>query len=153
MKKIAIATLLAVAVVSASAVEVGVNGSYDGTKHDHAGYGVTVGEHFGSFSATAGYDRYSNNNLNKFSVVGGYDVAKVGTATLTAKAGVVYLDQEAGKTYSKDRNGYAGLIGAGISIPVTKSVSATADYRYQAGQSRVNDLNGSTVLVGAKYSF
>ena len=153
MKKIALASLLALAAVTASAVEVGVTGSYDGTKHDHAGYGVTVGEHFGSFSTTAGFDRYSDNKLNKYSLVGGYDVAKLGTATLTAKVGAVYLDQEAGKTYSKDRTGYAGLVGAGISIPVTKSVSATADYRYQAGQSRVNDLNGSTVLIGAKYSF
>jgi opacity protein-like surface antigen len=153
MKKIALASLLALAAVTASAVEVGVNGSYDGTKHDHAGYGLTVGEHFGSVSATVGYDRYNNNNLSKYSVVGGYDVAKIGTATVTAKVGTVYLDQEAGKTYSKDRNGWAGLVGAGISIPVTKSVSATADYRYQAGQSRVNDLNGSTVQVGAKYSF
>jgi opacity protein-like surface antigen len=153
MKKIALATLLALAAISASAVEVGVTGSYDGTKHDHAGYGLTVGQHFGDFSATLGADRYSNNNLNKYSLVGGYDVVKLGTATVTAKVGTVYLDQEAGKTYSKDRNGWAGLVGAGISIPVTKSVSATADYRYQAGQSRVNDLNGSTVLVGAKYSF
>jgi opacity protein-like surface antigen len=153
MKKIAIATLLALAAVSASAVEVGVNGSYDGTKHDHAGYGLTVGEHFDKFSATAGFDRYGDNNLNKYSLVGGYDVAKVGSATVTAKVGTVYLDQEAGKTYSKDRNGWAGLVGAGISVPVTKAVSATVDYRYQAGQSRVKDLNGSTVLVGAKYAF
>ena len=153
MKKIAIATMFALVAATASAVEVGVTGSYDGTKHDHAGYGLTLGQHFGDFSATAGFDRYSDNNLNKYSLVGGYDVAKIGTATLTAKVGAVYLDQEAGKTYSKDRTGYAGLVGAGISIPVTKAVSATVDYRYQAGQSRVNDLNGSTVLVGAKYSF
>jgi hypothetical protein len=153
MKKIAIATLFALVAATASAVEVGITGSYDGTKHDHAGYGLTVGEHFGKFSATLGADRYNNNNLDKYSLVGGYDVATVGSATVTAKVGAVYLDQEPGKTYSKDRNGWAGLVGAGISVPVTKKVSVTADYRYQAGQSRVNDLNGSSVLVGAKYAF
>ena len=153
MKKIAIATLLAVAAVSASAVEVGITGSYDGTKHDHAGYGLTVGEHFGKAGITAGFDRYSDNKLNKYSLVGGYDVAKIGSATVTAKAGVVYLDQEKGAKYSSDRQGYAGLVGAGVTVPVTKAVSVTADYRYQAGQSRVNDLNGSTVLFGAKYAF
>jgi opacity protein-like surface antigen len=153
MKKIAIATLLAVMAATAGAVEVGVTGSYDNVKHDHAGYGLTVGEHFGAFSATVGAERYNNVKLTKYSLVGGYDVAKVGSATVTAKVGAVYLDQEAGKTWSVDRQGYAALVGAGISIPVTKSVSATADYRYQKGQDRVDALNGSTFLVGAKYAF
>jgi len=140
------------AAFSAQAFEVGVTGSYDNAKHDQTGYGVTVGEHFGKFSATAGFDRYSKDSLNKYSIIGGYDVAQIGSATLTAKIGAVYLDQENSKYYS-DRSGYAGVVGAGVSIPVTKSVAATVDYRYQAGQSRVDNLNGSTVLVGAKYAF
>jgi outer membrane autotransporter protein len=79
--------------------------------------------------------------------MGSYDVAKVGTATVAVKAGVAYLDQKNAK------DGYAGLVGAGVSIPVTKQVAATVDYRYQAGQSRVNNLDGSTVSAGLKYSF
>jgi len=62
------------------------------------------------------------------------------------------LDQETTKYYS-DRTGWAGLVGAGLSIPVTSKVSATIDYRYQVGQTRVDSLNGSSVLVGAKYAF
>lgn len=148
MRKFAIASLLALAAVSASAVEVGVTGSEDFANKDRGGFGVTVGQHYGAFSATAGFDRYtSNNSLNKYSLVGGYDVTKIGTATLTAKAGVAYLDQSTGP------DGYAALVGAGVSIPVTTKIAATIDYRYQAGQSRVNNLNGSSVLVGAKYSF
>jgi opacity protein-like surface antigen len=148
MKKFAIATALALAAVTASAVEVGVTGSEDFANKDRSGWGVTVGEHFGKFSVTGGFDRYSSgNDLDKYSVVGGYDVAKIGTTTLTAKLGAAYLNQKTGS------DGYAALVGAGVSIPVTSKVSATVDYRYQAGQSRVNNLNGSTVLVGAKYSF
>ena len=148
MKKIAIASLLALAAVSASAVEVGVTGSVDFANTDRSGGGVTIGEQFGKFSVTGGFDRYSKgNDLDKYSVVGGYDVTKIGTATLTAKLGAAYLNQKTGA------DGYAALVGAGLSVPVTSKVSATVDYRYQAGQSRVNSLNGSTVLVGAKYSF
>jgi opacity protein-like surface antigen len=148
MKKIAIASLFALVAATASAVEVGVTASEDFANKDRSGGGVTLGEHFGKFSVTAGFDRYSKgNDLDKYSVVGGYDVTKIGTATLTAKVGAAYLNQKTGS------DGYAALVGAGVSIPVTSKVSATVDYRYQAGQSRVNNLNGSSVLVGAKYSF
>jgi opacity protein-like surface antigen len=148
MKKvILIASLLAFAGI-ASAVEVGVNGSVDFANTDRTGGGVTVGEHFGKFSVTAGFDRYTKgNDLDKYSVVGGYDITKIGSATLTAKAGASYLNQKTGA------DGYAALVGAGVSVPVTDKIAATVDYRYQAGQSRVNNLNGSSILVGAKYAF
>ena len=148
MKKIVLASLLALATLSASALEIGLTASEDYANKDRTGGGITLTEHKGPMSITAGFDRYvKNTTLNKWSLVGGYDVTKVGTATVTAKAGAVYLDQHAGK------DGYAALVGAGISIPVTKQVAATVDYRYQAGQSRVNNLNGSSVLVGVKYAF
>jgi len=60
MKKIAIATLLALAAVSASAVEVGVNGSYDfGGANDRPGAGITIGQKYDKFGITAGFDRYT----------------------------------------------------------------------------------------------
>jgi opacity protein-like surface antigen len=148
MKKVILLAALLASIGIAQAVEVGVTGSVDFANKDRLGSGVTVGEHFGKFSATAGFDRYlKGSDLDKYSVVGGYDVTKIGTATLTAKAGGVYLNQKNGN------DGYAALVGAGLSIPVTGKISATADYRYQAGQSRVRDLNGSSILVGAKYAF
>ena len=134
----------------AQAVEVGVTGSQDYANKDRQGLGLTVGEHFGAFSATAGFDTYSETSkLNKYSLVGGYDVTKIGSATLTAKAGVAKLDQRANGAV----DGYAALVGAGLSIPVTTQVAATIDYRYQAGQSKVSNLDGGSVLVGAKYAF
>jgi len=150
MKKFAIASLLALAAVSASAVEVGVNGSYDfGGSNERPGAGITVGEKFGKVGVTAGFDRYTKGtDQNKWSLVGSYDVATVGTATVAVKAGAVYLDN-AGKT----ADGYAALVGAGVSYPLTKTVSLTADYRYQAGQTRVDQFNGNSVAFGAKYSF
>jgi opacity protein-like surface antigen len=150
MKKFAIASLLALAAVSASAVEVGVNGSYDfGGSNERPGGGITLGQKFGKVGVTAGFDRYTKGtDQNKWTLVGSYDVATIGTTTVAVKAGAAYLDNT-GKT----ADGYAALVGAGVSYPLTKAVSLTADYRYQAGQTRVDQFNGSTVAFGAKYSF
>lgn len=151
MKKIALATLLVLAVGSASAVELGVNAIRDyGQTPDRNGWGVTVGEHFGKFSATAGFDRFTEgkNDTNRYSLVGGYDVAKFGDLTITPKLGVAYIDP------TTTKNGLAGTVGVGASYAVTKTVALTADYRYQSAiQSRVNNFNGNTVTGGIKVSF
>lgn len=150
MKNILIASILALTAFSASAVEVGINGSYDmGGSNDRPGAGITVGQKFDKFGVTAGFDRYTKNtDQNKWSLVGSYDVATVAKTTLAVKAGAVYLDNT-----GRVADGYAAVVGAGASYPLTKTVALTADYRYQAGQSRVNQFNGSTVAFGAKYSF
>jgi opacity protein-like surface antigen len=150
MKKLAIASLLAVAAFSASAVEVGVNGSYDfGSPTERPGAGVTLGQKFGKMGVTAGFDRYTKTtDQDKWSLVGSYDVATISNATVAVKAGAVYLANT-----GKVADGYAALVGAGVSYPLTKTVALTADYRYQAGQSRVNQFDGSSVAFGAKYSF
>jgi outer membrane autotransporter protein len=148
MKKI-IATLALMGIVfAAQAVEVGVNTSRDTANTDRNGFGVTVGQKFGAMGVTAGFDRYTNGtDLDKYSVVGSYDVTKIGSATLAVKAGAAYLNPKTGN------DGYAALVGAGVSVPLTPKVSATVDYRYQAGQSRINSLDGSTISAGLKYAF
>ena len=147
MKKIFLVTAL-LAAFSAQAVELGINTSRDGANSDRTGYGVTIGQKFGTVGITAGFDKYTTGTeLSKYSLVGSYDVAKFGAVTVAAKAGVAYLDQK------NTTDGYAALVGAGVTYPLAKQVSLTADYRYQAGQSRVNTLDGSTVSAGLKYSF
>ena len=55
MKKLAFASILALAAVSASAIEVGVTGvAQTSLTPDRYGYGVTVGENFGGYNLTAG---------------------------------------------------------------------------------------------------
>jgi opacity protein-like surface antigen len=153
MKKIAIATVLAIMAASASAVEVGVVGGSDIVtgNHDRATYGLTVGQHFGDFSVTAEALREDKYNTDKFSLVGGYDVTKLGTATITAKAGATYLDQSA---IVQHHDRYVALAGVGVTVPVTSKVGLTVDYRYQFKTEDANKAySGNTVLVGAKYSF
>ena len=147
MKKIIFIAAL-FAATAASAVELGINASRDMANSDRTGYGVTVGQKFDKVGVTAGFDRYTTgSDLDKYTLVGSYDVAKFGSVTLAAKAGVAYLNQKTGN------DGYAGLVGAGISVPLTQNIAATVDYRYQAGQSRVNSLDGSTVSAGVKFAF
>jgi hypothetical protein len=150
MKNILIASILALSAFSASAVELGVNGSYDfGGANDRPGAGITLGQKYGKMGVTAGFDRYTKNtDQNKWSLVGSYDVATVAGSTVAVKAGAVYLDN-----MGRVSDGYAALVGAGVNYPLSKTVALTADYRYQAGQSRVNTFDGSTVLFGGKYSF
>jgi opacity protein-like surface antigen len=149
MKKILFATLATLA-LSASAAEVGVNGTrdYSGAA-DRTGYGVTVGEKFGKFGAEVGYNRFTqgSNDQDRYSLVGSYDVTKVGPVTLAVKAGVAYLDNQT------VANGYALTVGVGASVPVAKNLAATVDYRRQEGQNRVNAFDGNQVAVGLKYSF
>jgi hypothetical protein len=147
MKKL-ILTAALLASMGAQAFELGINASRDTANTDRTGYGFTVGQKYGDYGITAGFDRYATGiDLNKYSLVGSYDVTKVGTATIAVKAGVAYLDQKS------TSDGYAALIGAGVSYPLNKQFALTADYRYQAGQSRVSNLDGSTVSAGLKYSF
>lgn len=143
-----IASLLAATVTAANAYEVGVVAGRDGSSSANTA-GVTIGQHWDKTSATFSYERvnYVGNNQNRWSLTGGYDVAKVGSLTVAALAGVSYLDNQVGD------NGYALRAGVGASYPLTKSVSLTADAFRQFGQERVKAYNGNNVLVGLKYSF
>jgi hypothetical protein len=149
LKKILFVALSTLA-LSASAVEIGVNGTrdYSGTS-DRTGYGVTLGDKFGSIGLEVGYDRFtqSTNDQNRYSLVASYDVTKIGPVTIAVKGGVAYLDNQT------VANGYAVTAGVGASVPVVKNLAATVDYRRQEGQSRVNAFDGNQVAVGLKYSF
>ena len=147
MKNIILATAL-LASMSAQAVELGINASRDTANSDRTGYGLTIGQKYDKVGITAGFDRYTTGiDLNKYTLVTSYDVTKVGAATIAVKGGVAYLDQK-GTT-----DGYAALIGAGVSYPLSKQVALTVDYRYQAGQSKISSLDGGTISAGLKYAF
>jgi opacity protein-like surface antigen len=151
MKKIALATLLALAAVTASAVEVGVTTQRDYSQNPNRnGFGITLGQKFDKVSVTGGYERYTQNanDTDRYSLVGGYDVAKVGVFTITPKIGVAYVDP------TTTRNGWQASVGVGASVDLTKTVALTADYRYQTAlQHRVDNFNGNVISAGLKVSF
>lgn len=149
MKKFALATVLAMAAISASAVEVGVTATRDYGNPERNFGGITLGQHYGPISATAGFERSAvgNNDQNRYSIVGGYDVAKLGPVTITPKLGVAYLDNQTGS------NGYALTVGAGATYPVTQKVSVGLDFARQYGQDRVDSFDGNRVTASVKYAF
>jgi outer membrane autotransporter protein len=150
MKKILIATAIALAATAASALEVGVTTTrdYSGADNRNSG-GITVGQRFGPVGLTAGFERFTTgtNDQDRYSVVAGYDVTKIGTATVAVKTGAAYLNNQTGS------NGYAMTVGAGISVPVTKQVSVGVDVARQYGQDRVSQFDGNRVTAGVSYRF
>jgi len=156
MKKLVLATLLAGLIGSAGAVEVGVIGgeSFNANNHTNNTAGVTIGQNFGAFGLTAeadhNYSQKAATNADRYSLIGSYDVAKFGAASVAVKAGVDYLSQRSGSTLPA---GYGLVAGAGVTVPVTGKVSATLDYRFDGGQSRVKAENANQVLIGVKYKF
>ena len=150
MKKILIATTIALAATAASALELGVNATrdYSGAENRNGG-GITLGQNYGKVSLTAGFDRFTKgtNDQDRYSLVAGYDVAKVGFVTVTPKVGVAYLNNQFGS------DGYAMTVGVGATVPVTKQIGIGLDVARQYGQDRVQSSDGNTVTVGVKYSF
>ena len=150
MKKIAIASIIALAATAASALEVGVVGTrdYSGAENRNSA-GVTVGQSYGKVGVTAGFERFTKgtNDQDRYSLVAGYDVARIGLVTVTPKVGVAYLNNQSGQ------DGYAMTVGVGASMPLTKQVSVGLDVARQYGQDRVQAFDGNHVTVGLKYRF
>ena len=149
MKKLAIASLLSMAAISASAVEVGVTAARDYAGADRDAYGITLGQSYGKLGVTAGFDRAIKgaNNQDRYTVVGSYDVAKFGSATVAVKAGGAYMNNQT------SADGYALLVGAGVSMPVASKVSVGLDLTRQYGQDRVNTFDGNRLTANVKYAF
>lgn len=151
MKKTVIASILVMTAVVSTAAELGVTVGRDFADTNSNVVGVTLTEKISDkVGLIAGFERTEPNSFvqNRFSFGGSYDVFKVGTATVAAKAGVAYLDNATAD------NGWAASVGFGVDVPLTKTVSATIDYRYQGAlQNRVERFDGSNVAVGVKYKF
>ena len=149
MKKIAIASLIALAATVASAAEIGVTGTRDYSGTDRNFAGVTLGQSFGKLGVTAGFERSTatRNDQDRFSLVAGYDVAKVGPVTVTPKIGAAYLNNQTGA------DGYAMTVGLGATVPVTKQINLGLDVARQYGQDRVSQFDGNRVTASVRYKF
>ena len=147
MKKLVIATAVALSAASASAMEFGVTASRDYANRN--GFGFTVGEKFGAVGVTGGFQRFTKgaNDQDLYSVTGSYDVVKLGPAVVSAKAGGVYLNNQTGS------DGYAMTVGAGVDVPVTKQITVGVDAVRQYGQERVEQYDGNRITAAVKYKF
>jgi outer membrane autotransporter protein len=147
MKKIIFSTLATLA-LSASAVEVGVNSVQDKAT-DRTGFNIVAGDNFGPVGLEAGFTRFTkgDNNQNKYGVTASYDIFKTSFASVDVRTGVAYLNNQTGD------NGFAMTVGAGVSVPVMKNLSAVLVFDHQYGQKKVDSFNGNVITGGLKYSF
>jgi outer membrane autotransporter protein len=144
MKKFIIAALLAGAVGTAQAADVGVNAGWDdaGKKGDST-LGVSLGLSLhGPYGVAVELDKRSE--LNRYGVLGTYDVAKVLGASVVAKAGLAAVDPDKGKNVTLVQ------VGVGATLPLMDKLSLSADYRYQIGEG---SWDGSRVFAGLVYKF
>jgi outer membrane autotransporter protein len=144
MKKIALATILAVAVSTAQAADVGVNAGWDdaGKKGDSTlGLSVSLPVR-GPYGLAVELDKRSE--LNRFGVLGTYDVAKVLGASVVAKAGLASVDPDRGNNVTLVQ------VGVGATLPLVDKLSLSADYRYQIGEG---SWDGNRVFAGFVYKF
>lgn len=149
MKKAIVALALLLAAGSASALDLGVGLNRDYAGNDRNAPAFTLGKKFGAVGVVGGYERFTAgpNNQNRYSLVGTYDVVKLGSATVNVNAGGAYLNNQLGS------NGYALLVGTGVTIPLDKKLAVTFDLRRQIGQDRVSGFDGNTIGTGLKFSF
>lgn len=144
MKKLIIAAVLAGAVGTAQAADVGVHAGWDnaGRKSDSTlGVSASLPVH-GPYGVAVELDKRSE--LERFGVLGTYDVAKVLGASVVAKAGLAVVNPDCGKDL------VVGQVGVAATLPLTDKWSVTADARYQVGEGR---WDGSRVFAGLKYKF
>lgn len=180
MKKIAIASLIALVATSASALEIGLTVGNNYAKNsasranepiigpmqwsngtDRTEYGITVGEKFGKVGITAGFARSNGGTPITIATDGPYrdqvqDRYSLVAGYDVAKVGPVTITPTLSVAYlnnARDADGYAMTVGIGASVPVTKQISLTTNYARQYGQDRVNQFNGNRVNVGVAYKF
>ena len=144
-KKVIAVSALVVA-FNASAVEVGVVGGGVTGNNDGGLAGLTVGQKYGNFGVTAGYAQawLSGGDQNRYSLVASYDVYKNAYFSVAPKVGYAYVNQTG-------NSGSVGLVGLGMEIPLTQTVSLTADYAYQYGGN--SNLNTNVITGGVKVKF
>jgi len=146
MKKIAIATLLALSVGSAHALELGVTTSH-APKMDKNGMGLSLGlVKVGPLHTTAAWEKFEGQQ-DRYSVVAALPLTKVEKLHLSLKAGGVWLHNQ------HQVNGYAAVAGVGLDLPLSKKMTVGVDATRQWGETKVSNFDGNKVTASLKFKF
>ncbi len=147
--------ILATAALAATATEIAVSGARDSTQNGVSGYSLSVAQPItavtgltvsGLFETSLG-DK--GTNVDKYEAGASYDVAKIGTVTLSGLAGVGYTDVQ-----SVDSRGTYVVFGgkASTAVPFVKDLTASVSVTRQLGTSAVNSLDHTSATVGVRYA-
>ena len=152
MKKIALASVLAVAAIAASATELAVTGIRDTTQNAVTGYGISVAQPVTkALTVKAGFENTAGvvgTNVDTYKLDASYDVTTFGPITLTGIGGVGYTDVQAGSL-----KGSFVKFGAQASaaVPYVNGLSTSLAVTRQLGTSAVTALDHTEATVGLRY--
>ena len=149
MKKTILAIVMGLAMAgTASAAELGVNGSYFNSESRYAG-GVSLSQSFGPVEGLVGWDRMTEGeNQDRYTVAGSVNLFDVGSVGVNVGGGVHYLENSASD------NGWAYSVGGGLRLPIDDQVSLVGGVSYQkAIESRVSAFDGVVGTVGVRLAF
>lgn len=156
MKKVVAAVALALAAAGAQAWDVGVTGGVDMVNSNEAAWGVQLGTpvtlpflgaargalELSTTTSGAVYNQYAL-TLSK-DVIRFKDVLNTG---VNVRAGYAAFDPKG------QASGGAFLMGAGVTVPMTKELSAVGTIDYRLGQDRVSAYDGWVGMLGVRYAF
>lgn len=143
MKKLTIATALALSVLTATAADVSVSTVRDMTTEQN-GYRVTVALPLANLSATK-----VEGNYVRWAIGHNFPLTSVGPVALSASLAGVYHNTQ--KSSSED--GYGFTVGGKATMPVTKNVNVVASIERFTGQSRISNSDGNTASLGLNVKF
>ena len=148
MKSLVIASVLALALGTASAADVSVGGVYD-YNLNKGGVRVTAsGAKLGAITPTLSYTRVED-GYNRFALGGELGLGAVGPVKVAATAAGVYQDTLVPGIGA----GYGLTAGLKATYDITKNVALTAGVERFVGQDRISAFDGTVASVGVAYRF
>lgn len=149
MKTFTIASLLALAALSASATEITVSGVRNSTGDNVTGSNIAVAQPVtAKLTATAEFENTAGNtgtNADTYAIGARYVAYATDRLTVTGVAKLGYADSLAG------RGAYAQF-GGELATPVTANLSASLGLNRQLGTSAVNAADRTEATVGLRYA-
>lgn len=150
MKKFLVATVAALSMVGAYALDVGVSATNARIVDSGANQvGVNVGQNFGGLRTYVSYERTLSTSVaqNRYSVGTSYDLLKVSAFAVAPGVEGSWL-QNRGQD-----SGYAVTPFVRASYDLNKNNVVYLQYGHQFGQSKVNQFNANRFTVGYNYKF
>jgi outer membrane autotransporter protein len=116
---------------------------------DRYGVGATVSQQVAGLGITAGVSLFNSedNNQTRWSLVADRHLIGLGPVSVSGRVGGAWLNNKTGD------DGFAGVIGVGTSMAITKKMSAGVSIDRQWGQSAVKNSNGNVITAGIKVGF
>lgn len=149
MKRLLFLILTTVGLTS-SAVELGLVTTSNLNSHT-TGQGITLGEKFGDFGITVGYNTSVGSTglwQHKTTVMGNYRFYQIDNFAFNIKLGIAHIEKQHSQV-----NGDTPVFGLGSSYQVAPRTKLTLDLTRQQSNSSMSVYNSNSIAAGIKVEF